>query len=266
MNTKNKLAATQVKVRVPKTGTESKQLTLSAAKSFREALKGFGFISNDPRFSFEVSKHVLGADSLEFQALINTQGLNGENWVEFAPGCSTDQLERFRRGEPVDSKTFDAACKAFSFITGKKAPTPANDPEPYFSELAKATRQHVLTVRENLERGVAINELNCPPEFEYAPGVPVRDKEIKSIEFVGLSSTDIKIYAIYRASQIQIGLILFSSNKASVLFNPQPYVWTGSEVVVGRKRVRYIKVKRERVQKAVNVQIASRLAKPAIAS
>ncbi len=231
----------------------SAEYTAPGSVFLKQHLVAAGIGSNCPLFASIAAKHHFGQSSAEYQRYLTEQG-NGENWTEFPRGFSPYQLQRILNGQSAQKSSCIAVGKAFTEVTGLTAPEFATDPLPLMGQLAAE-----LEARVDLAKQRVINDLLEPPEFHYARSVPLKDKDIGLIAIQQTLATEAVIEVEFRTTRIQVGLILLNHNpkSPSIIYAPQAYRWTGSEVTVGRKKIRSIELNAQRVRSAVSSYLST---------
>ena len=234
----------------------------------RSLLRSNGIGAYSTRFSATVSLEFLGEDSSEWAAL-KTQG-NFDNWTYFAPGCSVESLERWKRG--ATSSVHAAICRAVERITEEPFPVEeVSAVEPDFTADSGATQLLVADIRKKLLFGTSSTlGLSAPlwKESDHALGVPIHvavaDISVTPV-FAPAPFEEYAIIANYKGSKLPVGRIIFAANAHSIIFDTRPFLWTGEEVMVGKKRIRLVLPKGD-IQSHIMGLIASRVEIDAIAS
>lgn len=245
------------------------QIKPRVSEGLRSLLRSNGIGAYSTRFAATVSLEFLGADSPEWAAL-QSQGRNHDNWTYFAPGCSVESLERWKRG--ATSSVHAACCKAVERITGEPFPfEEVSAVEPDFLAEFGATKLLIADVRQKLLFGKSSSiELASPrwKESDHALGVPVHvavtDISLTPV-FTPASFEEYAITAKYKGAQLPIGRVFFAATGYSIIFDACPFLWTGEEVMVGKKRIRLVIPKGD-IERHLLALIAPRVELDAIAS
>ena len=247
------------------------QIKPKVSEGLRSLLRSNGIGAYSTRFAATVSLEFLGADSPEWAALM-LQGENFDNWTDFAHGCSVESLERSKRGATSSSSVHAAVCKAVERITGEPFPVEeVSAVEPDFLAEYGATQLLIADVRKKLLFGKSsIIGLNSPrwKESDHALGVPVHvavtDISIAPV-FTPAAFEEYAITAKYKGAQLPIGRVFFAATGYSIIFDARPFLWTGEEVMVGKKRIRLVIPKGD-IERHLLALIAPRVELNAIAS
>lgn len=93
----------------------------------------------------------------------------------------------------------------------------------------------------------------------YSTGVPVK-VNVKDISLKEIDAPnplrEFQIMALFRGQLLPIGYIIVYGSKYSILFDPRPFIWNGSDIWIGRKLVRLIKFQggsvKERISELLN--------------
>ena len=127
--------------------TRSSQIKPKVSPELRSLLRSNGIGAYSTQFAATVSLESLGADSPEWAALMS-QGENFDNWTYFAPGCSVESLERWKR--TATSSVHAACCRAVERITGQPFPVEeVSAVEPNFQAEYEALQAFLAEEREN---------------------------------------------------------------------------------------------------------------------
>ena len=245
------------------------QIKPRVSEKLRSLLRSNGIGAYSTRFSATVSLEFLGEDSSEWAALMR-QGTNYDNWTYFAPGCSVESLERWKRG--ATSSVHGAICRAVERITGEPFPVEeVSAVEPDFTADSGATQLLIADIRKKLLFGTPSTlGLSAPlwKESDHALGVPIHVAVADISVTPVLAPSPFEEYAIianYKGAKLPVGRIIFAANVHSIIFDARPFLWTGEEVMVGKKRIRLVLPKGD-IQQHLMGLIASRVECSAIAS
>ncbi|MDV3351274.1 hypothetical protein QGP82_21400 [Leptothoe sp. LEGE 181152] len=78
----------------------------------------------------------------------------------------------------------------------------------------------------------------------YVIGVPVK-ANVKDIRLLEVDAPDpfreFQMMTLFRGELLPIGYIITYGSEYSILFDPRPFIWHSSDVLIGRKLVRLIK-------------------------
>ncbi|MFG6095022.1 hypothetical protein SPB21_07220 [Leptothoe sp. ISB3NOV94-8A] len=226
--------------------TRYSQIKPKVSPELRSLLRSNGIGAYSTRFAATVSLEFLGADSPEWAALMS-QGENFDNWTYFAPGCSVESLERSKRGATSSSSVHVAFCKAVERITGESFPVEeVSAVEPNFQAEYEALQAFLAEERENLtSHGPDIRGVSSPfwKKSDHALGVPlnvlVTDISLRWVE-VQSPFDEYEIQANYKGTPIPVGHLILSGNSYSLTFDARPFLWTGEDLTIGRKRIRLV--------------------------
>lgn len=247
------------------------QIKPRVSERLRSRLRASGIGAYSTRFAATVSLEFLGADSPEWAALLS-QGTNYDNWTYFAPGCSVESLERSKRGATSSSSVHAAFCKAVERITGEPFPVEeVSAVEPDFTADYEATKSLIAETRAKLLFGTPTTiGINVPlwKESDHALGVPIH-VDVADISVTPLFAPapfeEYAILARYKGAQLPVGRIMFTATAHSIIFDARPFLWTGEEVMVGKKRIRLV-LPKGNIQQHLLGLIASRVQCNEIAS
>lgn len=198
------------------------------------------------------------------------QGQNFDNWTYFAPGCSVESLERWKRG--ATASVHKACCKAVERISNEAFPVEhVSAVEPDFAAEYEATKVLLKNTRKQLLAGTPISlglTAPCWKESDHALGVPlhvaVSDFCFKRIKASALLF-EYEIQASYKDTQLPVGRVLVAGNRYSLIFDARPFLWTGQDLTVGRKHIRLV-LPKGNIQRHIMELIAFHVEFDAVAS
>lgn len=249
--------------------TQSSQIKPKLSPELRSLLRAHDIGAYSTHFAALVSRESLGSDSSEWAALMS-QGGNFDNWTYFAPGCSVESLERWKRG--ATASVHPACCRAIERITGEPFPVKEMSAvEPDFTADSGATQLLIADIRKKLLFNTPSTiGLSAPlwKQSDHALGVPVHvavaDIGVTPV-FAPAPFEEYAILARYKGAQLPVGRIIFAATAHSIIFDARPFLWTGEEAMVGKKRIRLVLPKGD-IQGHLMELIASRVEISAIAS
>ncbi|ESA36544.1 hypothetical protein N836_07155 [Leptolyngbya sp. Heron Island J] len=220
------------------------QLKPIVSPELRSLLRSCDIGAYSTRFAATVSLEFLGSDSKEWAALMS-QGGNYDNWTYFAPGCSVESLERWKRG--ATSTAHAACCRAVERTTGKPFPVEeVSAVEPDFQAEHEALRARIAEERETLISQIPrFIGVHSPfwKKSDHALGVPlhvpVTDISLRWVE-VQSPFDEYTIQANYKGTSIPVGHLILSGNSYSLIYDARPFLWTGEDLTIGRKRIRLV--------------------------
>lgn len=220
------------------------QIKPKVSQGVRSLLRAHGIGAYSPRFAAIVSRETLGEDSKAWGSLLS-QGTDLDNWTYFAPGCSVESLERWKRG--ATASVHAACCRAVERITGE--PFPVNEVsavEPDFKAEHQALEALLNRTRTKLLSGVSTTIGITAPrwqESDHALGIPlhidVSDINITPVK-ASAPFSEHSIEASYKGAQIPVGRLIFASGCYALIFDARPFLWTGEDLTIGRKRIRLV--------------------------
>lgn len=241
-----------------------KQLSYKGRKLAEYIVKNSGKCKSNYYWSYKATKLALREQPDIWQSFIKDQGEDYQNWTNFYNGLSPDTFKRFLNGKAIDQQVFTIFCEVInqhcnkgSFRTEEVA---ACDPKLLF---------HKFTEEMQILRSLAYSRLLLEPDdWEgqlrlYSNALYYKNNDYESTTLLLVEPEDLfsskpefpheKIFQIQLLATVRTqdevanipwgyAFVNTENCRSELLLDIRPYMWKGSEVILGRKKIRELEL------------------------